>query len=131
MRMGGSMFNREILTLRDIEELNYLAEEVIVDLKYCNPAYVGEAYLDFRENEELQKLTFQDALGLTLREVKEKYIGAILPIAREICRKDPQVKYGMVVSDEVDDAYLDNLLALRWKENLKLWTIQWDMMKRC
>ena len=40
------MFKRDILALRDIEELNYLAEEVIVDLKYCNPAYVGGTYLD-------------------------------------------------------------------------------------
>lgn len=26
--------------------------------------------------------------------------------------------------------FLDNLLALRWRENLKLWTIQWDREKR-
>lgn len=34
-----------------------------------------------------------------------------------------------IVLDEIDD--LDNLLALRWKDNLKLRIIQRDMLKRC
>jgi len=33
--------------------------------------------------------------------------------------------YDYVVPEEVPDSYLDDLLALRWRENLKLWTIQW------
>ena len=49
---------------------------------------------------------------------------------RGILRKDTSA-FGdlFVVSDEVPDDYLDDLIALRWRENLKLWTIQWDKEK--
>lgn len=37
------------------------------------------------------------------------------------------VEYGLTtVSSEVPDSYLDDLLALQWRENLKLWTMQWE-----
>ena len=32
---------------------------------------------------------------------------------------------GLAAGSEISDEYLDNLMALRYKENLKLWTIQW------
>ena len=35
-------------------------------------------------------------------------------------REDPRFDYQAVVTEEVVDDFLDDLLALRWKENLKL-----------
>ena len=40
------------------------------------------------------------------------------------------VEYGITVSSEVPDSYLDDPLALRWRENLKLWTMQWEDKKK-
>ena len=64
---------------------------------------------------------------MPLDEIKEKYLKDVLPMMRGILRKDTSA-FGdlFVVSDEVPDSYLDDLLALRWRENLKLWAMQWD-----
>ena len=145
-----------ILTVWDLEELHFIAEDVITGLRYERfcfdsdgnyimdkipketwPELIEKAhanartdYLNFRENEELHRLTFHDAVRMPLDEIKEKYLKGILPVARGILRKDTSA-FGdfFVVSDEVPDSYIDDLLALRWKENLKLWTMQWDKVK--
>lgn len=136
--------------INDIEDLNYLAEEVVVGLRYDGFNFdeegkniymerpsdeealqkITEWYekknnpLEFRTNEELQKLTFSDALEISFDEIKEKYLKDYLPMMRGIMRKDSMM-IGLAVDDTVTDEYPDNLLALRYKENLKLWTMQW------
>ena len=132
-------------------------EEVIVGLRYCRYYFDGEGnyimdqlseeerhavfekcdanarkdYLNFDENEELHQRSFHDALYMPLEEIKEKYLKDVLPVARGILRKGTSsFCYPFVVSDEVLDSYIDDLLALRWRENLKIWTIQWDNEKR-
>lgn len=143
------------LTVWDQEALYFIAEEVIVNLRYQGYWYdeegnrileklseeerraalenqvkgLGTDYLSFRENEELHQISFGEALEMPLSGIKETYLKDVLPKARNILRKG-SMQYGYVVSDEVPDSYLDDLLALRWRENLKLWTIQWDYMKR-
>ncbi len=87
-------------------------------------------FLDFRENEELQKISFSEALYMPLETIKEKYLKDVLPKARGIMRKGTMtILCPYAVSDELPDSFLDDLLALRWRENLKLWTIQWDQDK--
>ena len=145
-----------VLTIWDQEDLHDVAEDVIVGLRHKRYYFDDEGnyimdklpreewhsvfdkctanaksdYLNFRENEELHQISFQDALYMPLEEIKEKYLKDILPVARGILRKDTSAFADcFVVSDEVPDSYLDDLLALRWRENLKLWTIQWDQDK--
>ena len=145
-----------VLTVWDLEDLHFVAEDVITGLRF-NRYYFDDGgnyimdripkeawheifekerasaktnYLNFLENEELHQITFHDAVHMPLDEIKEKYLKDILPVARGILRKDTSA-FGdfFVVSDEVPDSYIDDLLALRWKENLKLWTMQWDKDK--
>lgn len=142
-----------VLNIWDQEELHNVAEDVIVGLRYLRYLFDDKGndltfqlsreerhlllekmianektdYLNFDANEELHRLSFHDALYMPLDEIKEKYLKDVLLIARGILRKDTtSFGYLSVVSDEVPDSYLDDLLALRWRENLKLWTIQWD-----
>lgn len=145
-----------VLSVWDQESLHNVAEDVIIGLRYTRYRYDNEGnfirhrfseeelnaamqtqmknstndYLNFLENEQLHQLRFRDALHMPLEEIKEKYLKDVLPVARGILRKDTSdFGYFFVVSDEVPDSFLDDLLALRWKENLKLWTIQWDTEK--
>ena len=145
-----------VLTVWDLEDLHFVAEDVITGLRFNRYYFDDEGnyimdripketwheifekerasaktnYLNFLENEELHQITFHDAVHMPLDEIKEKYLKDILPVARGILRKDTSA-FGdfFVVSDEVPDSYIDDLLALRWKENLKLWTMQWDKVK--
>ena len=145
-----------VLTVWDLEDLHFVAEDVITGLRFNRYYFDDEGnyimdripketwheifekerasaktnYLNFLENEELHQITFHDAVHMPLDEIKEKYLKDILPVARGILRKDTSA-FGdfFVVSDEVPDSYIDDLLALRWKENLKLWTMQWDKDK--
>lgn len=88
-------------------------------------------YLDFDENEHLHEISFSEALEMSLETIKDKYLKDVLPKARGILRKGsmPAI-YPHVVSGEVPDSYLDDLFALRWRENLKLRAIQWEREKR-
>lgn len=142
-----------VLTIWDVDELHFVIEDVIVGLRYNRYYFDDEGnyimdqvseeekhvifekcvsngktdYLNFRENPELRQISFHDAVYMPLQEIKEKYLKDVLPVARGILRKDTSA-FGdfFVVSEEVPDSYLDDLLALRWRENLKLWTMQWE-----
>jgi len=148
------MNDPKILTIWDQEDLHYVAEKVIVDLRFRRYWYhddgswafegMGkeersaamceadkkwklfqyEDYLNFPDNPELHEVAFSEALHMPLETIKEKYLKDVLTKARNIMRKGTMV-YDYVVPEEVPDSYLDDLLALRWRENLKLWTIQW------
>lgn len=136
-----------ILTRNDFEELNNLAEDVITSLRYTRfwfdeegrnvGDYLSEEeisqrmirmventefdYLHFANNQELRKIPLQEAHSLSLKEIKEKYLKNDLKVARTIMRTNPRLDYWAVAGDDVPDSFLDELLALRWKENLKLW----------
>ena len=139
----------------DIENLNYLAEEVLMQLRYEGYRYDDDGNdkfpyqegnentdarvvamhtwmdslkddhpLEFRDNRKLQGISFGEALEMSYSEIKEKYLKDYLPMMRALMRND-KLCIGYSVSDEVTDDFLDDLMALRWKENLKLWTMQW------
>lgn len=147
---------RKALTIYDLEALNDAAEEVVTAvMRYRDVWFDEEGHdlrgslnekerkaladswlnhlqettarnpLDFRCNTSLRSLSFHDALELTYQEIKENYLKDRLTKARNILRRGEYDGY-YVVSDEVPDSYLEDLIALRWKENLKLWTMQWD-----
>lgn len=150
---------RKTLSVWDLEDLHYIAEEVIVKLRFDRCFYDDEGnylfdnlseeefenlytqardyrsehrntdYLNFRENEELRRISFSKALDMPLETIKEIYLKDVLNKARNILRKDSMF-LGCVPSPEIPDSYLDDLLALRWRENLKLWTIQWEDKER-
>lgn len=133
------------LGLHDIVELNDLAEKVLTSFRLIGWHYDDEGnylqsdssneqmnnllkecyeilqydWLDFKRNEILRSFSFNDCLYMDIEQIKTKYLANILKKARNIMRKDHTI-CGMIVSDEVDDEYLDNLLAIRWRENLKL-----------
>ncbi len=149
------MKGAKVLTVWDQEELHFIAEEVIVNLRHelywyddnGKRAFEGlrdekrtaamiqaikkqqslgnEDYLNFPDNETLHRITFSEALEMPLTTIKETYLREVLPKARNIMRKGTMV-FLYEVSEEVPDSYLDDLLALRWRENLKLWTMQWE-----
>lgn len=142
---------KKLLTICDLEDLNNAAEYIIStaqfnfyqfdeDGKYIAFDMSSEErtvrlnewieksknhYLCFRHNKELQKITFDEALEMPLSEVKEIYLKDHLKTLRTILRYDTADMNGVVVSDDVPDSYLDDLLALRWRGNLVLWTMQW------
>lgn len=140
------MSSRE-LEITDIEELNEIAEWLITTYKFEYLRYDDEGnwlehedllermsnkendqeayYFRFSDNEELMQISFVEAVNMPLVEIKEKYLKKYLPKLRAILRKDSNCQ-GLRPADSISDEYLDNLLALRWKENLKLWTIRWD-----
>ncbi len=88
-------------------------------------AHRMESYLNFRENEELHKISFSDVCNLSFEEIKNKYLSDILQKARNIMRKGTLHPFD-VPSPKISDEYLDNLLALCWRDDLKLWAIRWD-----
>lgn len=141
-----------VLSIWDQEDLHYVAEDVITGLRFNRCHFDGEGnyialelskeerlaridkmdenaktdYLNFRENEELRQLSFSAALDMPLEKIKKKYLKDVLPMARGILQKDTMdFGHRFVVSEEVSDSFLNDLLALRWRENLKLWTIHW------
>lgn len=142
---------QKILGLHDIEDLSYLAEEVLQEIRFNGYRYDDEGntifssmseeeitskcvefledsknnYLEFRDNEVLKKISFSEAFEMELSEIKDKYLKNILKKARGIMRK-ASLPISMLFLDEIDDEYLDNLLAIRWRENLKLWIIHWS-----
>ena len=143
---------RRVLSIYNLEELNDAAEYIISTAQFnfadfdddgnyiAFDMYAEERsvwrdrwfeesrnhYLCFRHNEELHRISFADAVEMSLAEIKENYLKKHLRKLRNILRKDPAYLNGFVVSNDVPDSYLDDLLALRWKENLKLWAMQWD-----
>jgi hypothetical protein len=151
MLEGDERMEVKSLGFHDIDDLNYLAEEVLLELRHNVYLYdeegnglrflitseerfsklkefqgeISNNYLEFKGNETLKNISFSDALWMELSVIKEKYLKDILKEARRMMRKDSMLDF-MIVSDEVDDEYLDNLLAIRWRENLKLWTMQWN-----
>ena len=145
---------RKLLTINHLEQLNDAAEYIVSSAQFMFPCYNDDGEyiamgitreermqrieqwqlqaschsLCFRQNEELRKISFNDALCMPLSEVKEKYLKEHMSKLRNMLRKGA-LEPGFVVADSVPDEYLDDLLALRWKENLKLWTIQWQHKK--
>lgn len=144
-----------ILHRNDFEALNNLAEDVITSLRFTRfwfdeegrdvSAYLSEEeiskrmiqmventgfdYLYFANNIELKQMTQQEAYALTLQEIKEKYLKNDLFVARKIMRTDAHLYYGAKAGDDVPDSFLDDLVALRWKENLKLWLLYFSCNK--
>lgn len=138
----------EKIGIHDLELLDFLVEDIIHELRFKGYFYDEEGryiceewseewgekavewvkkednYLDFRNNKELQEITFQEAMELSFEEIKEHYLKDILKKARGMLRKGTLASTPVYVGDEIDDEYLDNYIALRYKENLKLWSIQ-------
>lgn len=144
------------MTWQDQEELHFFAEEILLELGCCRFWYdedgndvlrglsgeerdktltcmlkqqnaLGDRdYLTY-ESKELQQFAFCDVLWMPLDTIKERYLKDVLAKARNILRNGTsRVNLGHVVSDEVPDSYLEDLLALRWREIVKIWSVHWD-----
>ena len=142
------------LTIYDFEDLWYAATELVFKIiQYCtmfdeegnfdggnderfwmwpvirekDPRF---KYLNFRTCEELKQYSFADVCELGSEEIKEKYLHATLPIFRKVMRSgNHYLLDGCRVSDDIPDAYLDQLFAMAWKTDLKMWALQWENEK--
>lgn len=142
------------LNYEDLENLNFLAEDVLHELRFNYYFYNDDGdcikydnsenkdillekniqllndekhYLEFRNNKELKKISFAEAVKISHKELIDKYLGRYLAKARGIMRKGSFPLTLMKVSNDISDEYLNNLFALRFKENLKLWTKYWEI----
>ncbi len=146
------MYQENCLTIYDLEALSDSAEYIIItaQFNFCdydddgNYAVHGMSpeerfcrweqwaeetkthYLCFRENQEIHSISLQEALDMPLSVVKEKYLKKYMRKMCNMLRKDTIDLNNCPVSDDVPDSYLEDMLALRWKENLKLWAMQWE-----
>lgn len=143
------MKDKRVLTIRDLEDLSCAAEYVVSSAQsnfwefdedgnhlwelppeertaLQEEWYMGmkQHPLCFKCSEELRQISFSDAIELTLDKAKEKYLKDLLKKLRSILRYDTGDMNGVVVSEEVPDSYLDDLIALRWRECLKFFVMQ-------
>lgn len=142
----------KVLTIYDLDDLNYAAEEVITTAQFHSweidedgncitfgmsseerramltewiEVEMKSNYLCFRENEELHQIGVHEALNMSFSEARDKYLGQCLTKLRNILRKDP-LYVGVIASEEIPDGYLDDLLTMKWLDTLRLWAVQWD-----
>ena len=139
---------RKVLGLYDIEDLLWLASEQVWHLfmkrhfiddegnfvgfqedkiEEYKSEYVAPAFhcLDFKNCDELRKLSLLEVEELSVEEIKSRYLHDILPIARRSFREDHILLTGMVAGAEISDDYLDAIFCLAWKNDLKIWCIKW------
>ena len=142
----------KVLTLNDLEDLNFLAEDVLHELRFHPYMYTDDGDynshydakermelqellidevkqsrfpLEFRNNKMLEQISFEEAVHMSHQKIIENFLKDYLQKFRGVMRKGSFPLTPFVVSEEITDNYLDNLFALRYKENLKLWTLQY------
>lgn len=142
---------KKVLGLTDIEDLSWLASELVWRLLMesvfidsegnyigydekrvsrfieeeetrTNPQFM---YLNFRECKELRELSFSDVEGLSVENIKQKYLFASLPMARKSFREDNIALTGLVAGPTIPDDYLDAIFCLAWKNDLRIWSLKW------
>lgn len=140
--------NRELITLNDIDSLDFLAEDILHEMRFNGSFYdengnrlfpnddelssfiraqqnaMRENILEFRECPLFRELSITDIRKLTLREMQETYLAGILPKACAMMRKQASVFVGSELSSEITDAYLRDLFTIRWRDNAMLWIVQ-------
>lgn len=146
----------QLIGLQDIWELEELVESVIVDLRNTDFLYTAEGdclpselsveerrllrekhianqdinIFQFITNPKLRSITFEEAVRMTLEDIYEKFLTPeVLKKVRQILRKDPRQCYGKIVSEDIHDSILNQYIAIRWKENLKIWAMQHEVGK--
>lgn len=145
-----------VLNTNDLEAINDLAEDVITSLRFIRYLYnengkdisreisieemLGRIkkqidnskydYLDFENNEELRKIPYRDSFEIPFQKIKDIYLNDTIKLARILMRTNPRLDYFARVSDDVPDEFLDDMLALRWRENLKLWLLYFALNEK-
>ena len=142
---------RQVIGLKDIWELENLVEQVVVDMRAMGYLYTSDGdsislelsvedrcrmldehiaslsadVFNFVSNPTLTQITFKEAVEMEVEDIYQLYLSPeILQKVRGILRKDPRLCYSQIVADEVTDEMLNQYIAVRWKENLKIWTLQ-------
>lgn len=145
-----------IINLNHIWKLENFVEKVVVDMRSTGFLYtstgdristdvcLGERQqsleehienskndmFNFASNPLLSNISFEKAVGMSLEEIFDSFLTSdVLSKVRGILRKDSRNYYGMVVSDEISDDFLNQLIAIRWRENLKLWSMQHEVAR--
>ena len=98
-------------------------EKAWIETRNTDPRF---KYLNFRECEELKHFTLSEACELSASEILEKYLYATLPIYHKAMRSGNHLLIGYRAADDIPDEYLDQLFAMAWKADLKMWALQWD-----
>jgi len=140
--------NREPITLCDIKSLDYLAEEILHEMRFngCSfdengewieydkethlaryKEYIENAdnnILEFRECKVFRELSMYDFCKLTVEDIQETYLADILPKACAIMRKLSCAYICAELSPEISDDYLKDLFTIRWRDNAMLWIVR-------
>lgn len=134
------------LTLQNIEELDYLVEEMLHTLRFSGLMYdengrfrgttvndedikyywehAQDNILEFSTNEVIKSLTLKEVRNLSLDEIKMKYLQEVLPKARNMMRNQAPDMFNWTISSEISDEYLENLFAIHWRWNAMIWIVQ-------
>ena len=136
--------NREPIALNDIKSLDFLAEDILHEMRFNGCSYdesgnliehddmywaryedyikhAENNILEFRECTVFKELSLHDFCKLTVEDIQETYLSEILPKACAIMRKYAYIFVGAELSPEISDEYLKDLFAIRWRDNAMLW----------
>ena len=131
------------LTLHDIEDLDYLAEETFHAVRFSGITFGEDGQLadasekemkaffshpeenplEFRKNNVLNPLTIFELCEFSLEEIKDRYLSQLIVKARNVMRSQAEM-YGWELSEEISDTYLEKLFAIHWRWNAMLWMVQ-------
>lgn len=137
--------NKEEIPLCDIKSLDYLAEEILHEMRFngCSfdengewiehdndtrlnryKEYIENAennILEFRECKLFRELSMHDFCKLTVEDIQERYLADILPKVSAMMRKLSSDYICAELSPEISDDYLKDLFTIRWRDNAMLW----------
>ena len=137
--------NREAITLSDIKSLDFLAEDILHEMRFNGFCYnengehlfpnkdelpdliteywntVEDNILEFRKCKVFRELSMYHFCMLTVEDIQETYLSGILPKACAMMRKQARVYVNADLSPEITDEYLKDLFTIRWRDNAMLW----------
>lgn len=137
--------SREPISLSDIKSLDFLAEDVLHEMRFSGYCYdengnhlfptgdklaalateywdeIENNILEFRKCTIFKEFSMLDFCKLTVEDIQETYLSDILPKACAIMRKYAHIFVGAELSPEISDEYLKDLFIIRWRDNAMLW----------
>ena len=146
--------NREPIALSDIKSLDFLAEDILHEIRFngCNfdengewiehdketyltryEEYIENAennILEFRKSHIIKRLTLRTLCSMTIEEIQEKYLSGILNKACAMMRKQAYLHICAELSNEISDEYLKDLFTIRWRDNAMMWIARYENARR-
>jgi hypothetical protein len=125
-----------IITTENIFEACFFADDVLLEIRMRALEYdlitlekksnevikITEEIFDLMTMWMTKGMEIQEVDDLSVSDIKEKYLYQYLPLARKFFRGEYPCPY--IFSKEVSDAYLDNLLCVRFRDLLRIIVIR-------